>query len=431
MQAALLAGVQSGCGKTSVMLAMLQALARTASLTAFKAGPDFLDPLWHQAVTGQLSYNLDTRMMGESACRELLHRTKTEQVLVEGVMGMFDGKSGVGEAGSSADLARVLAMPVWLVVNAKGMSGSIVALVSGFVAQAEKIGVRISGIIANQVGSAHHASLLKDFLDDHELPPLLAWMEKNAPVLPERHLGLQRPEEVALPDFSSCFHLDTERLPAAWGEIKRTESIPEASRQYLKNKTIAIARDAACCFCYPANLDWLQAQGAALEFFSPLAGEPVPDNADALWLPGGYPELYAQTLSTSATLSSIRNFIETSQPVLAECGGMMILGKALIDHAGHHWPMANALPIISRMQDRLAGLGYRESETGARGHEFHHSVREQDENIAGAFNVSRGDKGLHYKKLRASYIHWYFPSAPEEAASWFGAEADINKEAAA
>ncbi|MDH5573571.1 MAG: cobyrinate a,c-diamide synthase, partial [Gammaproteobacteria bacterium] len=141
--------------------------------------------------------------------------------------------------------------------------------------------------------------------------------------------------------------------------------------------------------------------------------------------------LYAQTLSTSATLSSIRNFIETSQPVLAECGGMMILGKALIDHAGHHWPMANALPIISRMQDRLAGLGYRESETGARGHEFHHSVREQDENIAGAFNVSRGDKGLHYKKLRASYIHWYFPSAPEEAASWFGAEADINKEAAA
>ena len=193
---------------------------------------------------------------------------------------------------------------------------------------------------------------------------------------------------------------------------------PQASYG-LSGKIIAIARDAACCFIYPANLDWLQAQGATLTFFSPIADQTVPDNADAVWLPGGYPELYAASLSNLTNWkTSIREHITQGKPVLAECGGMMLLGKELIDQKGQVWRMAGVLDFVCRMQNKLASLGYREDASGVRGHEFHHSKREQDQDLAAAFNVLRGDVGMRYKKLRASYIHWYFPSAPQQILEW-------------
>lgn len=418
----LIAGVQSGCGKTSITLALLQYLRGQHKVVApFKAGPDFLDPLWHEAVSGRTSYNLDTRMMGEAECRHLLAEKCTDYALIEGVMGLFDGHSGVGEAGSSAHLAQVLGVPVCLVVDAKGMSGSLVPLVSGFVQQAQALGVSISGIIANRVGSAHHAQLLQDLLTQHQLPPLVAWMAKGAPALPERHLGLQRPEEAPLPDFSQHFHINEAALDAIWGKVWPAEDETASPRGLLRGRTIAIARDTAACFIYPANLDWLQQEGAELRFFSPLQGEAVPGQADALWLPGGYPELYAEALSQSASWSSLRRFIESGRPVLAECGGMMLLGDSLVDHAEHSWPMAGVLPFTSRMQERLASLGYRQCTSGARGHEFHHSVREMSADLPPAFAVDRGDAGMRHKCLRASYVHWYFPSAPEVVAGWLGA----------
>jgi cobyrinic acid a,c-diamide synthase len=417
----MVAGVQSGCGKTSLTLALLQYMqGRRQPVAPFKAGPDFLDPLWHQAVTGHTSYNLDTRMMGEAQCRDLFAAKAGDHALIEGVMGLFDGRSGVGEAGSSAHLAHTLGVPVCLVVDAKGMSGSLVPLVSGFVQQARQMGVRISGILANRVGSSHHAELLEGLLSDYQLPPLVAWMAKGAPALPERHLGLQRPEEVELPDFSQHFHVNETAMETAWGETILDDPCAESEQGLLAGHTIAIARDAAACFCYPANLDWLRRQGAELCFFSPLAGEAVPTWANALWLPGGYPELYAEALSRSATWPSLRQFIDSGRPVLAECGGMMLLGEDLVDHAGRHWPMAGVLPMSTRMQDRLAALGYREDASGARGHEFHHSVRETESDLSPAFNVSRGDAGMRYKNLRASYVHWYFPSAPQVVAGWLG-----------
>ncbi|NOQ14714.1 MAG: cobyrinate a,c-diamide synthase [Methyloprofundus sp.] len=422
MKLALLAGTQSGCGKTTIMLALLQYLkAQQHNIVSFKSGPDFLDPLWHQAVTGRVSYNVDTRMIGAQHSAQLIEQqaTSADIALVEGVMGLFDGRSGVGGSGSSAELAKALQVPVFLVIDAKGMSGSIVPMVSGFTAYAQKMGVNISGIIANRVGSAHHAGLLREVLYEHRQPPLIAWMEKNAPVLPERHLGLVQPTEVKLPDFLPFLHIEVDNLVDLFTEtlvLQPTQREPEL----LKHKKIAVAKDAACCFIYPANIEFLQQQGAEILFFSPIAGEAVPEKADALWLPGGYPELFAEQLSQSSSWQTLRQFVEAGKPVLAECGGAMLLGEALVDHQGRQWPMAEILPYRSIMQHNLASLGYREDVSGLRGHEFHHSTRESEQVLEPCFQLGRGDKGVRYKNLRASYVHWYFASAPDVIAAWLG-----------
>jgi len=419
----LIAGTQSGCGKTTITLALMQAARRQGLRCApFKAGPDFLDPFWHTAICDRSSYNLDTRMMSEQACRDLFTQQQhaSDISIIEGVMGLFDGASGVGGAGSSAHLAAVLQQDVYLVVSAKGMSGSIVPLVEGFTRQAASMGVTIAGVIANHVGSAHHAALLRDLLIEYQQPPLLAWMEKNAPTLAERHLGLCQPGEQELPDFGASFHIESPALFNQQPLDHATNPLPTTVPN--TGKTLAIARDAALCFIYTANIEWLQAQGVKLLYFSPLAGEPVPAEADALWLPGGYPELHADTLAHSATWASLRAVIATGLPVLAECGGMMILGERLYRNADDSVgvPMANVLPCNFVMQEKLASLGYREEASGVRGHEFHHSRRiwQSNETIATAFNVTRGDGGVHHHNLRASYIHWYFPSAPEVIRSW-------------
>ncbi len=421
MKIALLAGTQSGCGKTTVMLALLQYLkAQKHRITCFKAGPDFLDPLWHQLITERTSYNLDTRMVGLEQSQQQINKQhqEVELALIEGVMGLFDGRTGVGLDGSSADLAKGLQCPVILVVNAKGMSGSIVPLVSGFCDYAKKMDVTISGVIANRVGSAHHASLLKNFLLDYNMPPLLAWMEKQAPALAERHLGLVMPDHVEIPNFSGYFHVDTEALLGAFSEWNEVEETVDSTKRLI-GKTIAIAKDAACCFIYPANIDWLIEQGAQVHYFSIMAGDEIPKNADAVWLPGGYPELYAEQLAVSKSWDSLNQFIQAGYPVLAECGGSMLLGEQLIDVNNVAWPMAGILLYQSKMQKKLASLGYREDESGVRGHEFHYSTRVSEQEFESCFECSRGDKGIRYKNLRTSYIHWYFASEPDVIASWF------------
>jgi cobyrinic acid a,c-diamide synthase len=230
LKTALMVGTNSGCGKTTVMLALLQYLkSKNLDVTAFKAGPDYLDPLWHQAVTGKPSYNLDTQMMGAQACKEQFSKQSQDVpiALIEGVMGLFDGRAGVGEAGSSADLAKVLNVPVILIVDVKGMAGSVVPLVSGFCDYARRQGFTISGIIGNRVGSEHHATIIRDLLAHHHLPPLFAWLESKSPELPERHLGLKRPEEGDVPDFLPFFHLDDGILSLAFAEVanKKTQEV--------------------------------------------------------------------------------------------------------------------------------------------------------------------------------------------------------------
>jgi cobyrinic acid a,c-diamide synthase len=278
--------------------------------------------------------------------------------------------------------------------------------------------VTISGIIANQVGSAHHAELLDNFLSDYDMPPLFAWMEKEVSALPERHLGLITPDEVDAPDFSNVFHVNKPALVASLSDWTEGQSSSKATQKRLEGKKIAIAKDAACCFIYPANIDWLTEQGAAIQYFSVVNGDEVPKNADAPWLPGGYPELYAEQLSVSKSWDSLNQFIQAGHPVLAECGGLMLLGRQLIDHDGNAWTMAGILPYRSKMQKKLASLGYREDVSGVRGHEFHYSARESEEAFQSCFKCSRGDRGIRYKNLRASYIHWYFSSAPDAVTHW-------------
>jgi len=463
----LITGTQSGCGKTTATLALMQYLkAAGKSVAPFKAGPDFLDPMWHKVVCGRTSCNLDTRMLGDEACQQLYAKKSAgaDVTIIEGVMGLFDGAKGVGGVGSTAHLAQVLGEPVLLVVSAKGMSGSIVPLVEGFVARAKQMDVHIAGIIANHVGSENHAKILRDFLVEYELPPLMAWLGKDAPKLPERHLGLKMPSELDLPDFSDCLHVEHDfkrftAVPArgrllAFGNSSQTRRRGEkisGQVQYqkhhiysantaappnkkrplccsapprLRGKIVAVASDAAFCFIYAANLEWLKKQGATVMFFSPLAGDAVPNDADALWLPGGYPELHLEILSDSPSWGSVRDFIESNKPVLAECGGMMVLGQSILTAEARRRGekpvnMAGVLPCFFEMQDKLAGLGYREDISGVRGHEFHHSKRELKSDVMACFTINRGDAGIRYKNLRASYIHWYFPSQSEEVASWF------------
>jgi len=421
LKTALLVGTHSGCGKTTVMLGLLQYFkVKKQAVAAFKAGPDYLDPLWHQAITSQPSYNLDTQMMGAEACREQLTKQaqNVELALIEGVMGLFDGRAGVGGMGSSADLAKELGISVILIVDSKGMAGSIVPLVVGFCQYAEKMGFNISGIIGNRVGSKHHAQILRDLLKSHQLPPLVAWLEQNAPVLPERHLGLKRPEEVDVPNFLPVFHVEDNLLAKSFTALPVQQPATALHPPLLKGKTIAIAKDPACCFIYPANVNWLKEEGAEVQFFSLLGSEPVPKKADALWLPGGYQELYAEALAQSKSWESLREFIIDNKPVLAECGGAMILGKYLVDLEGKSWPMAGIFSYGSVMENKLMSLGYRDEENGMHGHEFHYSRRVDVAGLIPCFKVKKGDRGARFRNVRASYIHWYFSSAPQQMAEW-------------
>jgi len=415
MNTLLIAGTHSGCGKTTVTLALLAHLrAQGLRVAPFKAGPDFLDPVQHAALCHQPSYHLDTHMMGETLCLETFGRYfgNADVAVIEGVMGLFDGASGVGGDGSSVHLAALLGAPVLLVVDAAGMAGSIVPLLTGFADEARRSGARIVGVVANRVGGEGHAMMLSAALQSYGLPPLVAWLDANAPTLPERHLGLI--PSSAHPDFTNAWH-ETMDLP--WGHVRIAEARP-SSAFFLQGCRIAIARDDACCFLYPANLDWLRDEGAELVFFSPLAGDGVP-RADALWLPGGYPELYAAKLARSRTLAMIRSFCESGRPVLAECGGMMLLGKSLTDVQGVAHPMAGVLPRCFTMCGKLAGLGYRCMRDGLRGHVFHYGASVGDDVLPGAFAIESGDLGVCVRSVRASWVHWYFPSAPKVAAGLF------------
>lgn len=419
MNGFIISATHSGAGKTTVTLAIMQALrARGVAFSPFKAGPDFIDPMWHKAASGQTSYNLESRMMSMAHIQYLLHRNDGIAV-IEGVGGLFCG-SGKSDTGT---LAANLSLPVVFVVDVAGMAGSIAPLLAGFSNFRED--VHIVGVIANRVGSHRHALMIKDALQAEHLPPLLGWLERNEDCkLPERHLGLHLPNETALPDFSNVLHLEDD-FWQCWQTNCKTPIYEKTKQEnLLQHKRLAIARDAAFCFIYPANVEWMIAQGGEVVFFSPLAGENVPEGADALWLPGGYPELHAEALSAQG-FKSIQLFIESNKPVLAECGGMMILGDALVSNEGDRFAMAGVLPFDVIMQKKLASLGYRASDAGNEpalcGHEFHYSTRAMREELPAAFDVEQGDGGVMYKQLRASYCHWYFASSPKTAARLFGA----------
>ncbi len=417
--ALLIAAPASGQGKTSIVAGLARLHARRGRrVRVLKCGPDFIDPMIHAVASGSPCENLDLWMCGEGDAAWRLSRAAREAdiVIVEGVMGLFDGEP------SAADIATRFGLPVMAVIDAAAMAGTFGALVHGLATY--RPGLPFHCALANRVGSAGHAEMLRA-----SMPPGLAWCghvpRDEALALPERHLGLVLAEE--LPDLVARLDRIADALEAtALAEAPPAVGFPEvrgpALPQRLAGRRIAIARDAAFAFLYPANLECLAALGAELRFFSPLAGDALPE-CDAVWLPGGYPELYAERLAGRSDLwRALAAHADADKPLLAECGGMMSLFETLVDADGRAHRMAGLLPGSVRMQPRLAALGLQEAtlpEGTLRGHTFHYSRSETPlAPLAHAVSATgrSGEAVYRRNRLTASYVHLYFPSNPEALA---------------
>ncbi|TSA50333.1 MAG: cobyrinate a,c-diamide synthase, partial [Nitrosomonadales bacterium] len=339
-------------------------------------------------------------------------------ILIEGVMGLFDG------APSSADLAALFDIPVLAVIDAGAMAQTFGALAHGLASYRDDI--RVTGMLANRVGSARHAEMLRD-----SLPATMDWYghlpRTAAQALPERHLGLVQADEVMDLDariqaLADALPPEACRLPAP---VAFAEVTTEAPPTLLQGRRMAIARDAAFSFVYPANLDLLAAMGAELAFFSPLAGDALPA-CDALWLPGGYPELHLAALSGNTALrQALHEHTAAAKPIVAECGGMLYLAESLTDAAGTRASMVGLLPAHAVMQTRFAGLGLQGidlPEGYLRGHTFHHARLETalvPLTHASNPNGGAGEAVYRLDRLTASFVHLYFPSNPEATARLF------------
>ncbi|MBK9394212.1 MAG: cobyrinate a,c-diamide synthase [Uliginosibacterium sp.] len=423
-RAFLIAAPASGQGKTTVTAALArQARARGERVRVFKTGPDFLDPMIHAVASGAPCYQLDLFMGGLEHCRALLAEAAREAdlILVEGVMGLFDGKP------SSADLARAFGLPIVAVIDGSAMAQTFGALAHGLASFQPDL--EFAGVIANRVGSERHAAMLFESLPPHI--PGLGWLPREAAItLPERHLGLLPAAELSdleakLDKAAAALHFDPSMI-LAWEGVFHSP-LP-TSHSPLKGRRIAIARDAAFCFAYPANLDSLRALGAELAFFSPLADTALPE-CDAVWLPGGYPELHAAHITANNAMQlALLAHTTAGKPLLAECGGMMALFDTLVTADGAMHTGFGLLEGAALMQGKLAALGLQEvalPEGTLRGHSFHYSRADTPLTpIAQGTNPNGGataEAVYRVGRTTASYIHFYFPSNPDAVAALFTA----------
>ena len=431
--ALLIAAPASGQGKTTITSALARLHTRLGrKVRVFKCGPDFLDPYWHTLASGAPVYQMDLWMTGEVDCRTRLHAAAQEAdlIIIEGVMGLFDGEP------SAAALAVLFGLPVLAVVDASAMAGTFGALAFGL--QHYRPDLPWAGVLANRVASERHAGMLERSVRDpnHFMG---AVMRNPFMTLPERHLGLTVASEVmdamerldaaadalATTPLGQMTMVDLER----WLVDFLPPLIETVIAPVLHGKTIAIARDAAFCFIYAANLDTLRALGAELVFFSPLADMALPI-CDAIWVPGGYPELHAESIAANTSLrDSLAAHIKAGKPVWAECGGMMALFDTLITTDGQRFAQWGLLAGEVTMHKRLAGLGPQQlclvSGT-LRGHTFHYSTTATSLEAAtrttppNSDPMPDGGEALWIQgSVRASYFHAWFPSCPEAVVELF------------
>jgi cobyrinic acid a,c-diamide synthase len=422
----------SGSGKTLVTAGLLRCLRRRGMrVAAAKAGPDFIDPTFHALAGGAPCRNLDVWAMREATLAATVAGLENagEIVLCEGVMGLFDGTGADGERGSTAELARIAGWPVVLVVDVRGQGASVAALLRGFVGH--RPGAAPAAVIFNRVAGARHKAVLEAAVA-RQLPDLVvlgALPEDPALALPARHLGLVPAAE------NGAAETVIERAAAAIGaalDIDRLVALARPSRLCEAGtvqgiapigRHIAVARDDAFCFAYPALLDGWRQAGATIAFFSPLAGEAPEPRADAVYLPGGYPELWAGRLAAAAAcIAGLNTAAAAGKPVYGECGGYMFLGEALIDAAGGRHRMAGLLPVVTSFAARRLSLGYREvaliadgplGRAGARfrGHEFHYATvaragaAERLWSAADAAGADLGATGLRRGPVFGSFFH--------------------------
>jgi cobyrinic acid a,c-diamide synthase len=421
--ALLIAAPASGQGKTTVTAALARLHVRQGRrVTVFKCGPDFLDPQIHAVASGRPCHNLDLGMCGEADARWRLARAAADSdlILIEGVMGLFDGTP------SAAHLAERFAIPVLALIDAGAMAQTFGAVAHGLASY--RPGLPFAGVLANRVGSARHAEMLRA-----SLPAGMGWfgaLPKTGDSLPERHLGLLQAAEIS--DLEARLDSLADAL-ASSATVDLPPAVDFAVAPFpaiapeLAGQRIAIARDAAYAFIYPANLETLATLGAELRFFSPLAGEALPE-CDAVWLPGGYPELHAAALSANTALwSALRTHVAAGKPLLAECGGLMSLFEVIVDKAGASHRFAGLLPGRAVMQARLAALGTQFvdlPEGLLAGHTFHYSTSETPLAPLRRARTADGRDGeaiYRQGRLTASYIHFYFPANPAAVAGLFKA----------
>jgi cobyrinic acid a,c-diamide synthase len=416
-----IAGTHSGSGKTTVASGLMAALtARGLRVQPFKVGPDFIDPSHHTKICGRVSRNLDPFMMGEEGCLETFLRASegSDIAVIEGVMGMFDGIDGT-DVSSTAHVARILKSPVILVVDAKGMSGSVHAVIKGFFSY--DASVVPSGVIFNRVGSPRHRQMIERSLN----VPGIGWIPRKGELeIQSRHLGLHMAgESDSLSSAGSIIEQSTDLdslLSQARSAPLLPGNAPEIPQAPQKAK-IGIARDESFCFYYQDNIDHLIEAGAELVFFSPIR-DPLPD-VDGVYLGGGYPELHLPALEASRCTSDLRNAAARGLPIYAECGGLMYISREI--QAEKTYRMAGILPADAEMTGRIQALGYVKGEvTGTcpllipnltvTGHEFHYSRILPDPDSSYAFTLSRGKgidsgrDGLVAGNALGSYTHTYF-----------------------
>jgi cobyrinic acid a,c-diamide synthase len=389
----IVASPRSGAGKTTVTLGLLAALKRRGlAVQAAKAGPDYIDPAFHQAATGRKSVNLDSWAMRPSLLDALVVEaaSRADMLVIEGVMGLFDGiDAAAGRTGSTADLAARFVLPVLLVIDVSGQSQSAAALLRGFVIHDPE--VKIGGVVLNRVGSERHRKFVADAIAASGIPVLGSVPRDEMIALPERHLGLVQVGEHG--DLAERLdrlaaiaetHLDLDGIlrlavPPHLAEAKQATALPPPGSR------IALAQDAAFTFVYPHVLDGWRRAGAEIVAFSPFADEPPPKDCDSCWLPGGYPELHAGRLAGAHKFRDGLARFSATRPVHGECGGYMVLGEVLEDADGISHPMAGLLGHATSFARRKLHLGYREATLLAdspigragsrlRGHEFHYAA---------------------------------------------------------
>ncbi len=474
----MIAAPKSGSGKTTITCALLQILKEQGeNISSCKCGPDYIDPMFHRQVLGVPARNLDTFFTGEEQTKELFlqGRSDGDLVVMEGVMGLYDGLGGIREEGSSYHLAKVTNTPIILAVDAKGMGKSVIPLVAGFLAYDEAH--LIKGVIFNRMSAAYY-EILKPLAEEELGIEVLGYFPENKTLqIASRHLGLLLPNE--LEDLKGQIQTAAQKLqetvdirgvlqiaenaelmeadnrkkeqtsrkptgmdgnrnitipPTEGNSIEGTsrfveEGVCQSAKQSIEKPRIAVARDEAFCFYYEENLRMLEQAGAELVFFSPLHDTVLPENIHGLLLGGGYPEIYAKQLSQNVTMrTAVKEVVLNGLPTVAECGGFMYLHTTLTDREGHSYPMAGVLPGKCFDTGKLVRFGYIELEekcghflpqgSRIRGHEFHYYDSEDNGADCTAYKPTTG---RNYACIHTGencwygFPHLYYPSCPEFA----------------
>lgn len=438
MKAIVIAGTVSGVGKTTISTGLMGALSRRGlKVQPFKTGPDYIDPTYHTWATGVPSRNLDTWMLSHQAVVELFNRAvrNKEIAVIEGVMGLFDGRFSKSDEASTAELAKLLGAPVLLIVDCRKGARSIAAMVSGY--KNFDPALRVSGVILNNIGSEGHLKFCQEAIEHYTGTKVVGWLPRRDDlVLPERHLGLiPTVEGPTTEEFLDRLIAQIEKTFDIQEILRISEQavVPAAEPALFppvdkpKVVSIAVARDKAFSFYYQDSLDLLAAWGAEIAIFSPLEDTSLPAGVSGIYIGGGFPELYAEQLAANVPMkNAILEAISRGTPTYAECGGLMYLGESMSDLKGKEHRMTGVLPLSTRIDKPKLSLGYRTIEALAdgpvlrkgeiaRGHEFHWSVLQEGTGTPNAYRITdRGPRieGFQQGNVLASYIHFHLGALP-------------------